>query len=129
SFNIFQPQDTKNILAEHTASYMAHFDRPIEEYPQAKSNPPVIDAGDDLWSLFLDPYNPGGKMMASLALPTYENYFVQVGDVEVARRALALASQMRRQGISPHEASAYIAQSEIKHPYKGEAFQWDAEQE
>lgn len=129
SFNTFQPQDTINRSADITSAYIAHFERPLENYPLAKQYPPNIETQDGMWSLLLNPYNLSGRMLTAISLPAYENYFLKVGDVEVTRRALTLILQMRQEGITPEEAPDFIAESHIKHPYKGESFQWDAKQQ
>lgn len=127
SDKLFQPQGTQNLLSENFMVYLKHYDRPLSDYPQALSEDPPLRTYDNVWSLIRNPYNAAGKIHISINSPAYEEYLLRVADLEGARRAMVLISEMRLQQIPVAAAQAYIEQSDIKNPYTNKPFEWDEE--
>jgi hypothetical protein len=59
---------------------------------------------------------------------SYGVYPPRLADVEGVRRAAVLATELRSRKIDEQNIEAELAASNLRTPYTGEPFTWDAEQ-
>lgn len=123
----FQFQATVNLMAEQHAALLRHIDRPLDEYPHALASMDQIYNQESQLGYFFKPANAVGRILVAVAAPAYGDYFVRVSDIEGQRRALVLVHQLRQQQIPLDQVAEAIAASDIRNPYTGDAFEWDAE--
>lgn len=74
-------------------------------------------------------FNPVGKILVSIAKPTYEDYPLRAYDVAAFQRLVYLAYQIRRQGIELAEIPTFLVQHPewSTHPVNGTPFRWNAQ--
>ncbi len=72
-------------------------------------------------------FNPVGKILVSIAAPTYEEYPMRAYDVAAFQRLVYLAYQIRRQRIELREIPTFLKQHpELStHPVSGTPFRWN----
>jgi hypothetical protein len=72
-------------------------------------------------------FNPVGKILVSIAAPTYEEYPMRAYDVAAFQRLVYLAYQIRRQRIALREIPTFLKQHpELStHPANGTPFWWN----
>lgn len=126
---LFQQQDTSNQSAEMFVRAADALNVPIEQ---------LIDALDAAKQAFAGPterfatlanfYNPVGDVILGVAGGSYDVYPARVADVEGARRAAVLATELRSRKIDEQNIEAELAASTIRTPYNGDPFGWDAKE-
>lgn len=125
---LFQPQDSLNKHSEALKNIAENFAIPLHQYPEAREKAETTFNQDaDLTVLLSEPYNFSGNLLMAISSGQYNDYVVRVSDLEGARRALVLITQMRSQSVSIEDAEAFISQSDLRNPYTNEAFEWDEE--
>lgn len=124
---LFKRQATLNLMAEQHATLIRHVDRPLDKYSEALATMEQLYPQESRVEYFLKPANAVGRILVAVATPAYQDYFVRVGDIEGQRRALVLVHQLRQQQIPLDQVAEAIAASDIRNPYTGDAFEWDAE--
>jgi len=74
-------------------------------------------------------FNPVGKILVSIAAPTYEEYILRAYDVAAFQRVVYLAYQIRRQGIESSKISTFLEQHPewSTHPVDGTPFRWNSQ--
>jgi len=73
-------------------------------------------------------YNLLGNALFHISFPAtdFTGYAVRVADLEGLRRAAVLAAELRSAGLAPEQVPARLADSELRNPYTGAPFAWDA---
>lgn len=126
---LFQSQDLANRQAEVLIKATEALDVPIEQLPagleraRAMFQEPSADRG---W--LASPYNPIGTVLLEITTANYASYPVRVTDLEGARRAAVLTAQLRAQKINEQAMAAELAESDIRTPYSGAPFIWNAKE-
>lgn len=73
-------------------------------------------------------YNPVGHVLGRIsAAHDTANYGLRITDLEGIRRMLLLAAELRANGIAAEDIQSEVDASEIRNPYTGAAFNWDAD--
>lgn len=121
---LLQPQATSNLFAGRMASIAELSTRPYEELART-----LCSASSDPSERSNPLYNPAGRIIYSIgAAAKYDHYISRISDLEGARRMALLAAQIRRDAVPAAEIARVASQSQLRDPYSGAAFRWDAEQ-
>ena len=126
---LFQPQDLSNRQAEIFIEATAALDVPIEQLPAGLEQARAIfmePNANRSWLAML--YNPAGSLLLEMMGSSYAPYPVRVTDLEGARRAAVLTAQLRAQMINEQNIPAELAASDIRTPYSGAPFIWNAKE-
>jgi hypothetical protein len=120
----FQPKATLNLGAARKVHWAVVSERPYPELGQAIDAARREQAEDQrLFRL----YNPVGTLLDSVAAGSgYADYVARANDVEGMRRVALLAAAMREAGVQPADADGFVRGSDLRNPYNGEPFEWDA---
>lgn len=119
-----QPQATLNLDAARKARWAAVSERPYPELGQAIAAARRTQAEDQRMFRL---YNLVGTLLDSVAAGTgYADYVARANDVEGMRRAALLALAMRAAGVQPADAAGFVQGSDLRNPYNGAPFEWDA---
>lgn len=120
----FQLQATLNLDAVRKTRWAAVSERPYPELGQAIDAARREQAEDQRMFRL---YNPVGTLLDSVAaVSSYADYVARANDVEGMRRAALLAVAMREAGIQPPDADGFVRESDMRNPYNGAPFEWDA---
>ncbi len=126
--NLYHPKDTLNQRVYHLSIYLQHYNRTLQQYPEALAEDVPLDQFTHR-GLFYNPYNPIGRVLTAIVMPATKGYFVRVSDLEGARRAVLLAAILRENAVTPANAEDAINGSPITNPYTEAPLQWDSELE
>lgn len=127
--NLFQPQDSSNRQAAEYVAMADTLDVPLERL-EATAERLRKDKGEELAGAHLPPlrlYNPLGVVLVSMTGPDFSNYALRIADLEGLRRATVLATELRARKLASGEVPAALPQAQLRNPYNGQAFGWDAE--
>ncbi len=121
---MFQVQDTANGFADQHLRFCEQFAVPMSQYPEAKR---ALEEYAVSHPHSFSIYNPSGNYILSMdAGTTYRSYAFRAANPEGMRRAALLVTQLRARGVTVAAAAGEVANSELRDPYSGAAFQWDA---
>jgi hypothetical protein len=121
---LFQVQDTANHMAEVDLRLVEQFDVPMSEYPAAKL---AFEEFARTHAHRISVYNPMGDLIVQVDDGTnFLGYAFRTANVEGARRAALLVTQLRARGVTTDTIAGEVAQAELRDPYSGKAFAWDA---
>jgi hypothetical protein len=124
----YQPQDTINRFADHYWALSETFEAPLESYAAALTRASDLTrAAAD--SAFRRPlYNLGGGVHVA-ELNDFTDYAARVADIEGVRRAALAAVTLRDAEVPVTDVAVSLRESELRNPYDGSAFRWDATDE
>jgi hypothetical protein len=92
--------------------------------------PAAVDARFAAWQrerTLWHAYNPIGNALASTGLEfALRDYLFRVADLEALRRAAVLAQSLRGAGVGGSDAARAIDATDLRNPYTGASFGWDA---
>lgn len=134
AWNVFQVHffnlnDTENLSAALTAQWEALADSdPTQIYGRREAYVEWLKQnGPHLSPAAL--YNPIGKILVGLAVPTYDAYPMRVFDVAAYQRLVYLVFQLRRQNIPTSDVAMFLLQHPewSTHPVDGKSFRWNPE--
>ncbi|MBM0107366.1 hypothetical protein JM946_21720 [Steroidobacter sp. S1-65] len=126
---LFQPQDLANRYAEVLIKATEALDVPIEQLPAGLERARAMfqePSAERSW--LASPYNPVGTTLLGIMTAGYGSYPVRITDLEGVRRAAVLTAQLRAQKINEHAMAAELAESDIRTPYSGAPFIWNAKE-
>ena len=122
---MFQVQDTANGFADQHLRFCEQFAVPMSQYPEAKRALEEY-ARTHLQSFSI--YNPTGDyILRADDGTTYLSYAYRTANPEGMRRAALLVAQLRARGVTVAAAAGEVANAELRDPYSGAAFEWDAD--
>jgi hypothetical protein len=126
----YQAQDVSNHSAEMFIRAAEAMNVPFEQMPKGlkRADAIVTDPSAEGGS-FKHLYNPMGHLVLWTNASNLGRYGARVADVEGARRAAVLATELRSRKVKLQDIPAQIAASPIRTPYTGEAFMWDVEEQ
>jgi hypothetical protein len=120
-------QDTQNNRAEMLLRLVEILDVQVNQLSQALQQAEAysndLSSTGNVWSL----YNPVGHFMNYISVPAYSEYTARVYDLEGVRQALLVTTKLREDGISADQVAIALKRSELKNPYDGKTFVWDAD--
>ncbi|WP_162301435.1 hypothetical protein [Cognatilysobacter segetis] len=118
------PQATSNAYAARMAALAAISEQPYAQLPSAlASRLRAWERERARWSA----YNPVGRLLLSIgAEAAMGDYVLRSADLEGLRRAALVAQSLRARGVGAADAARAIAASDLRDPYTGAAFGWDA---
>lgn len=130
----YAPQATRNLSAATFEEIASVWRAQPLDYDREKARSaaailalhPFLAQGD-----FVDFFrhgNPTGRITLTIAIPAYAGYIEPRHDVEALRRMLVLKHLSRQRGIAPHDMPGFLAAQpvQLRHPFSGDAFEWDA---
>lgn len=131
-----QPQVESNKAAENFKNLIDVLNVPLHEYVDA-----IDDAENEheeqkeLQTNKNDPYiyNATGSYLRSRSEAEYGSYFIyftyssRVNDLEGARQAAVLITEIRNQSLAPEAVPDFISHSTYHNPYTLKPFEWDVE--
>lgn len=124
---LFQLQDTSNQSAEMLVRAADALQVPIERFIEGR------DAAEELFATpagrigtLANLYNPIGDLLSGIGSTSYALYPPRVADMEGARRAAVLATELRSRKVDVAKIRAEIEASEVRMPYSGVPFVWDS---
>ncbi|WP_161827732.1 hypothetical protein [Steroidobacter agaridevorans] len=124
---LFQLQDTTNQSAEMLVRAADALQVPIEQFTEARTSAAeIFSSSAARVGTVANLYNPVGDMLASVASGSYDSYPPRVADVEGARRAAVLATELRSRKVDVANIRAEIEASALRMPYTGAPFVWDS---
>jgi hypothetical protein len=124
---LFQPQDTSNRRAEMFVRAAEALSVPYERFPEGLDQArAVFENLSERSGPVPGLYNPIGDVLLWVGPPVFHPYGARVADVEGARRAAVLATELRSRKVDVQRIPAELAASVLRAPYSGEAFAWDA---
>ena len=125
---LLQPQATSNLQAGMLMEILQALEVSLEELPAATERALAIQ---ERWQADYPPfgrlYNVIGDILFSIAAPSLVDYAGLIADLEGVRRAVLLAAQLRGAGVTAEQLPGRLADSELRNPYTGAPFGWDAE--
>lgn len=128
---LLQPQDLSNRYAELLLQAIEALDVPVEQLPAGLERVRAIfqHPNADRSALAML-YNPVGSFLLNMMAANFDPfpYPVRVTDLEGVRRAAVLTVQLRAQKIDEQNMSAELAASDIRTPYSGAPFIWNAKE-
>lgn len=125
---LFQLQDTSNQSAEMLARAADALQVPIERFTDGLDAAKAILAAPARRVFTFDSlYNPIGDLLSAMGSGHYALYPPRVADIEGARRAAVLATELRSRKVDATNIVSELAASDLRIPYTGAAFTWDAE--
>jgi hypothetical protein len=124
---LLQIQDTINLRAEELSFLVKKYNVKYEELPTvvAKFNDGTETLGYDEISFPDILYNPVGKVLNFVGMPTYPDYMNRVFDLEGGRLALLIAHQLRSEQTPREKIKEALAASSYCNPYTNQPFVWD----
>lgn len=125
---LFQSQDTSNQQAELFGNYISIMDVPFAGFAAAYAKVQAADQERQDNGIPLSPYNPVGNILFTISAQSYAPYIARVGDVEGIRRLAVLADELRKRGLTKDQVATALRDSDIKAPFSGQPFDWDAAQ-
>ena len=127
---LFQPQDTSNRRADMFVRATQAMNVPFEQLPKGLEQARVIFENPNGRSSPLTRlYNPVGDLVLWVSASGFVPYGARVADVEGARRAAVLATELRSRKVDVQKIPEELAASAIRVPYTGEPFIWDVEEQ
>lgn len=131
----FKPQATRNRLAENYLGILHAMQQAPAQLKRAMAgavdaarerNPDTESFGGLLRTLV---YNPIGKVLAAVGMPTF-NYAERVHDAEALRRSLVAKIQALQRGLAPADIPAFLATlpPQLANPWTGQPLDWDPRQ-
>jgi hypothetical protein len=125
---MFQPQDTINVYTKHYARAAQLLEGvPFADFEHATDR--VTELSRTAANESLPPsslYNFLGRMITGIGAADFGSYARRVGDLEGVRRAALAAIGLHAAKVTPDAIPAALADSELRNPYDGEPFAWDA---
>ena len=117
--HFFQRDATENLLAARTARQVGAAADPVSFYRTRNKDP---DTGDLQFS-----YNVVGRVLASVASGTTDNYVLRAWDGAALQRLVRLGYEIRRQHIEAVNIPAFLQQHPemATHPADQRPFIWD----
>jgi hypothetical protein len=126
---LFQLQDSGSQRAEMLIGAAEALQVPIEGFPAGlEAANEILAAPEARFGTFANLYNPVGDVLMGIGSSSYGVYPPRLADVEGVRRAAVLATELRSRKIDEQNIEAELAASNLRTPYTGEPFTWDAEQ-
>lgn len=128
---LFKPQDFSNRHAKLLLQITEAVDVPIEQVPAGLERVRAILQEPNADRSFLAVlYNPVGSYLLRTMSSVYNPfpYPVRVTDLEGVRRAAVLTAQLRAQRINEQSIPAELEGSDIRTPYSGAPFIWNAKE-
>jgi hypothetical protein len=124
---LLQMQDTINLRAEELSFLVKKYNVKYEELPTvvAKFNDGTDILGYDEISFPGILYNPVGKVLNFVGMPTYPDYMIRVSDLEGGRCALLATLQLRNDNIPREKVAEALSASPYRNPYTNQPFVWD----
>lgn len=124
---LFQPQDTTNQSAEMFVRAADTLQVPIEQFIDARESAAEIFAASAARvGTLANLYNPIGDILSGIASGSFDSYPPRVADVEGARRAAVLATELRSRKVDVANIRAELEASDTRMPYTGVPFVWDS---
>lgn len=124
---LFQPQDTSNQSAEMFVRVADALQVPIERFIDGrKAAAEVLEAQTGRIGTLKNLYNPMGNLLSGMGSTIYDVYPPRVADIEGARRAAVLATELRSRKVDVANVRAEIDASNLHVPYTGAPFVWDS---
>ena len=121
---MFKVQDTANGFADLHLRLCEQFAVPMSQYPEAKR---ALEDYAVSHPHSFSIYNPtGDSILRADDGTTYLSYAYRAANPEGMRRAALLVAQLRARGITAAAAAGEVASAELRDPYSGAAFAWDA---
>lgn len=122
---LMQVQAMSNFYAERFTRLCETFAVPMSDYSRAEeSYLAFLHAKKHSWSL----YNPWLEFFRRQDDGTaYLGYPFRVASLEGMRRGALLTVQLRAAGIAPEKMPSALAESSLRDPFTGNAFEWKAE--
>lgn len=121
---LFKLQATSNANAAMMRRAAQAYDVP---YPRLRESLRRLDADVERqarWPISL--YNPIGRILGAIAAPALTGYGQRLADLEGQRRALLAVVELHRHRTGAAQVPARLADSALRDPYTGAAFEWDA---
>lgn len=86
----------------------------------------IISRYSDIYRLDMV-YNPIGKILLTIAIPSFENYIVMFNNLELSRRLILLKQELLQKNIKGLAVNDYLLQSstDLTNPYNLKAAQYD----
>jgi hypothetical protein len=126
---MFQAQDLSNRRADMFLRAVAAMDVPYEQFRAGLDRASAIfDSPVEEGGPFRTLYNPIGAMVLAISGSGFGGYGARVADVEGARRAAVLATEMRSRNVEMAKIPAELAASAARSPYDNAPFGWDADE-
>ncbi len=128
---LLQPQDLSNRYAEVLIEASEAVDVPVEQLPTGLDRARTVfqnpNADRGVLAML---YNPTGSMFLEIATAGKDAFIypARVTDLEGARRAVVLTTQLRAQKIREQNLAVELAASDIRTPYSGAPFIWNAKE-
>jgi hypothetical protein len=120
----YQHQDQANYMAATYLDFARRFEVPLDRYAEVAEA--VKNAAPEEFSCHV--YNAVGHIFRGLAGTwNYTSYPIRVASIEGQRRAALLAAQSRARGVPPDAMAAEVGGAELRNPFDGKAFEWDAD--
>lgn len=121
---LFKEQDTANVMAGRYLRFAEQFAVSMNEYAHAKD---AVETEDREQLQPLSIYNPVGDVfLREIGGSTFVNYAYGCANSEGIRRAALLVAQLRGRGIDAAGVADELARAELRDPYSGSPFEWDA---
>jgi hypothetical protein len=126
SAHFYQPQDTINQGAEHIARTAELLEGvPLADYEAVTDRITELSEVEPQ-ATYWPPYNLFGRFVLRWGWGDYGNYARRVGDIEGVRRAALASIRLHEDGVKADEIPKALAESELRNPYDGQTFEWDA---
>lgn len=73
-------------------------------------------------------YNPMGKILTRVAMPSFSSYALRLHDLDAMNRLLGLAAEIIAADVPAEDVAAFVTKSEARFfdPYTGKPMTWDA---
>lgn len=124
---LFQLQDTSNQSAEMFVRAADALQVPIERFLDGRqAAAEIFGAPARRIGTLANLYNPMGDILSGIGGGSYDSYPPRVADMEGARRAAVLATELRSRKVDVANVRAEIDASNLRMPYTGVPFVWDS---
>lgn len=125
---LFQLQDTSNQRAEMLARAADALQVPIERFIEGRDAAEAIfEAPAGKIGTLANLYNPIGDILSGIGSSSYDVYPPRVADIEGARRAAVLATELRSRKVDIANIRTELELSDLRTPYTGAPFVWDSQ--
>jgi len=126
---LFQPQDLSNLRADMFLRAAEGMHVPYDQFPAGMERARAIFEAPAKDGPFHRLYNPIGDLVLCTVSSGYASYGARVADLEGARRAAVLATEMRSRKLETAAIPAALAASTARSPYDNAPFDWDAQEQ
>lgn len=124
---LLQPQATSNAGAERLQAISALFERDYPAMPGAANALLASEKAASNGVTGISIYNPVGEILVGLAgMENFTQYGFRIADLEGVRRVALLAAQLRSKAVDVENLPQQIIQADLRGPYDGKAFEWNA---